>query len=99
MSGMSSAASIEVLDQGRGDVMMVLQGLDYWIWATANSESLAKYFGLGEPSPEVVVDFLISEDRKGALLGPYSRAQSRSLMLIWQTARARSSARRVQSIT
>jgi len=61
-----------------GDVMMVLQGLDYWIWATANWDALAPEFGLDD-CPKVEVDFLISEKGTDEWLGPYSEAQSNAL--------------------
>jgi len=60
------------------DAMMVLQGLDYWIWATANRDGLATEFGLRNGVSAVEVDFLV-DGGKGKLLGPYSKAQSLAL--------------------
>ena len=59
------------------DAMMVLQGLDYWIWASANQDALAPEFGRKKVTG-IEVDFLIDEG-KGSSLGPYSMAQSESL--------------------
>jgi hypothetical protein len=59
------------------DAMMVLQGLDYWIWVTANKEALAAEFELQKVTG-VEVDFLIDEG-KGSSLGRYSKSQSNAL--------------------
>ena len=77
--GVDEKGSLHVLEtKVGGDVMMVLQGLDYWIWATANRDALSAQFGL-EDHPKVEVDFLVGEKHAGEWLGPYSEAQSRAL--------------------
>jgi len=57
--------------------MMVLQGLDYWIWATANLKALGKA-DFGVESPGVELDFLVVRNG-GKMLSPYSASQSRAL--------------------
>jgi hypothetical protein len=60
--------------------MLVLQGLDYWIWATANRAELARILGLPTSAPEVVIDFVVSEATSGGgPISPYSRNQAHSL--------------------
>jgi len=77
--GVDEKGTLHVLEaKVGGDVMMVLQGLDYWIWVTANRNALAEEFSLGD-RPKVEVDFLVSEKGTDEWLGPYSGAQSRAL--------------------
>lgn len=60
------------------DPMLVLQGLDYWIWATANAATLQANFGL--PSlPKVVLDFVAAIPASGNPIGPYSLPQAERL--------------------
>ena len=77
--GVDAKGTLHVLEtKVGGDVMMVLQGLDYWIWATANWGELSAQFRLDD-QPKVEVDFLISQKHADEWLGPYSEAQSRAL--------------------
>lgn len=79
--GIDEKGTLHILEtKVGGDEMVVLQGLDYWIWATANLESLSAHdFATSGPYSGVEVDFLVDRGRKGKLLGPYSRPQSRAL--------------------
>ena len=56
------------------DEMLVLQGLDYWIWANANADLLAQRFGV-QPGA-VHVDFVCAAKGKAAAIGPYSANQA-----------------------
>jgi hypothetical protein len=60
------------------DAMLVLQGLDYWIWANAHRKSLAKVFGLSG-TPEVVVDFVVATSGTKPAVGPYTAVQAEAL--------------------
>jgi hypothetical protein len=61
------------------DPMLVLQGLDYWIWTTAHLTGLVDHFntdfnaGVGQ-APRVVIDFVVAE-KDGKVLSPYTAAQ------------------------
>lgn len=59
---------------------LVIQGLDYWIWATANIEALADALELpGETS--VDVDYVVAEKKQGqGVIGSYTAAQAEALM-------------------
>ena len=77
--GVDEKGTLHVLEtKVGGDVMMVLQGLDYWIWATANWDALAEEFVL-EDRPKVEVDFLVSEKGTDDVLGLYSEAEAKAL--------------------
>lgn len=60
------------------DPMLVLQGLDYWIWATANAAKLQANFQLSE-SPKVILDFVAAAPVSGDAIGPYSLPQAKRL--------------------
>jgi hypothetical protein len=78
--GIDAAGRIHVVETKIGnDEMLVLQGLDYWIWATAHAESLAAHFGL-TGTPEVVIDYVVAEPTEGPLIGPYTAAQAEALV-------------------
>ena len=62
-----------------GDKMLILQGLDYWIWATANRAKLAKLCGLQTSTPDVVIHFIVAKGKNGKIPGPYTERQSHSL--------------------
>ena len=77
--GVDPKGTLHVLEtKVGGDKMMVLQGLDYWIWAMANWDGLVAQFGLGN-HPKVEVDFVLSQKGTAKLPGPYTKAQSQAL--------------------
>lgn len=64
------------------DEMLVLQGLDYWIWAQSNRAALESRFGA--PITDVVVDYVLGVPGGGAavtrpVLSSYAPAQLESL--------------------
>jgi hypothetical protein len=62
------------------DPMLVLQGLDYWIWAMANRAELARRFHLPATAPQVTIEFLVSKTASGKpAVGPYTPSQSAAL--------------------
>jgi hypothetical protein len=67
------------------DEMLVLQGLDYWIWAQAHRRELAALFGL-PGTPEVVIDFVTADPGQGHMVGPYTASQAEALAggISWQ---------------
>lgn len=61
------------------DPMLVIQGLDYWVWAMANRTRLARRFDLGD-HPRVVIDFVGARPSAAKPpFGPYTSAQAASL--------------------
>jgi len=62
-----------------GDVMLVLQGLDYWIWAMANRDELSRMFGSKSTTPQISLDFVVSKKGNAGCLSPYAAAQSAAL--------------------
>jgi len=79
--GSDDANSLRVIETKIGDdPMLVLQGLDYWIWAMANRAELARRFRLPTETPSVLIDFVVSKTAAGRpAIGPYTRAQSLAL--------------------
>jgi Restriction Endonuclease associating with ARP len=79
--GIDASGRIHVVETKIGnDEMLVLQGLDYWIWAMAHAESLAAHFGL-PGTPEVMIDYVVAEATPGqAVAGPYTAAQAEALV-------------------
>lgn len=73
-----------------GDAMLVLQGLDYWLWTIAHRKELAAHLStelevpLAKTAP-VVLDFVVAE-AKGAFVSPYTAAQAEALhgSIEWQ---------------
>lgn len=55
-----------------GDELLVLQGLDYWIWAEANRALLTAHLGVAEDSP-IQLDFVVDG------LGVHAAAQAEAL--------------------
>jgi hypothetical protein len=82
--GVGSDGAIHVIETKIGaDSMLVLQGLDYWIWAMAHREELAAHVGNElevtlAKSPPIVLDFVVGE-AKGAFVSPYTAAQAEAL--------------------
>ncbi len=65
------------------DPMLVLQGLDYWVWTTAHLPTLVPYLNDTYQAelpvaPEVVVDYVVGE-KDGVLVSPYTAAQLEAL--------------------
>ena len=42
--------------------MLVIQGLDYWLWANANLDKLSRHFDVGAISG-VVIDYVVATPR------------------------------------
>lgn len=61
------------------DPMLVLQALDYYIWALAHREALAAEFGLTTTNPDVVVDFVVGVTKTIKPIGPYTAPQAEAL--------------------
>ena len=61
------------------DPMLVLQALDYYIWALAHREALAAEFGLTTTNPDVVVDFVVGVTKTIKPIGPYTAPQAEVL--------------------
>lgn len=61
-----------------GDEMLVLQGLDYYIWAKAHQKQLADYFGEDANMP-IALDFVVAAPANGTAIGPYTSAQANAL--------------------
>lgn len=61
------------------DPMLALQGLDYWIWATAHRDELIEHF-VNDPGANlsadaaVLIDFVVAE-KSGRTVSPYTAAQ------------------------
>jgi hypothetical protein len=83
------------------DEMLILQGLDYWIWANANQDSIESYFrSIGE-NPDggirhIVIDYVLgatdgqatpTEQPLPKQISPYSPAQLEALTkdIDWET--------------
>lgn len=66
------------------DDLMVLQGLDHWIWVTANRSALAQHLGIADISG-LKLDFVVAEPNgrrplpKARVLSPYVPAQLEAL--------------------
>ena len=82
--GVGRDGAIHVVETKIGaDTMLVLQGLDYWTWATAHRTELIGHLAetLGVPLPpstRVVLDFVIAP-KDGVLISPYTAAQLEAL--------------------
>lgn len=58
---------------------LVVQGLDYWIWATANASSLAKWLDLPTGSG-IDIDYVVAEKTPGhGVIGSYTSGQAEAL--------------------
>jgi hypothetical protein len=79
--GCDASQRLRVIETKIGhDPMVVLQGLDYWIWAMANRAELAQRFRLPVSEPQVAVDFVVSRTAGGKpAVGPYTASQSAAL--------------------
>lgn len=59
------------------DHMLVVQGLDYWMWVTAHEEAFQQQFRLSKPAP-AEIDFVVAE--KGSLVHPLTKTQAAALV-------------------
>jgi hypothetical protein len=87
------------------DAMLVLQGLDYVIWAQAHREQLVRYLTdtlrtPPKPSARVVLDLVLAEGT-GKLMSPYSSAQLEAIdgSIAWQVHRIEGCDTAVPTIT
>ena len=58
---------------------LVVQGLDYWIWAKANAEVLAEWLDL-PPAAGIDIDYVVAEKTPGhGVIGSYTSGQAEAL--------------------
>ena len=78
--GVDSTGSMHIVETKIGsDVMLVLQGLDYWAWAEAHRAALTAEFGVASNAP-IKLDFVVARPAsKGLPLGPYTAPQTEVL--------------------
>ena len=86
-------ATLHIVETKIGhDEMLVLQGLDYWIWARANAALLASHFKVDKIG-RTVIDYVVgTEDGQStapsehALISPYTPAQLEAISqdIDWQ---------------
>ncbi len=84
--GVDGRGRLHVVETKIGnDDMLVLQGLDYWIWAHAHRHDLAKQLGL-KTDPEVVIDYVTADPDTPYVTGPYTASQAEMLdgSISWQ---------------
>lgn len=75
--GIDRRGGLHVVETKIGpDQMLVMQGLDYWIWMTANAADVADHLGLKEAGP-AEIDFVVA--KKGSLFHPLTPAQAAAL--------------------
>ena len=76
------------------DEFLVLQGLDYWLWANVNRDLLAKEFDV-PAIPDFHIDYVVADadgtlpNPVGTALSPYTPAQLKTLapQIPWQVTR------------
>ena len=78
--GLDAAGSMHIVETKIGsDVMLVLQGLDYWAWAEGHRAELTTEFGAALNAP-IKLDFVVARPASGGLpLGPYTAPQTEVL--------------------
>lgn len=71
---------LQVIESKIGpDEMLVLQGLDYYIWALAHRRDLEALFGATEGAP-ILIDYVVGrQSADGPLVHPFTMAQARAL--------------------
>lgn len=78
--GVDGHARVHIVETKIGpDDLMVLQGLDYWIWANAHREDIREHFKLPR-EPRFVIDYIIA-DKKRVVdnISVYTAAQAEAL--------------------
>ncbi|MBK5221566.1 MAG: hypothetical protein JJE52_01550 [Acidimicrobiia bacterium] len=79
--GVGHDGAIHIVETKIGpDPMLALQGLDYWIWATAHRDGLVAHLtdDLNHnlaPSPRIVIDYVLGATPGAPLVSPYTAAQ------------------------
>lgn len=82
--GVDRGGGLHVVETKIGpDQMLVMQGLDYWIWMTANAADVADHLAVNEAGP-AEIDFVVA--KKGSLVHPLTPAQAAALSeeVIWR---------------
>ncbi len=75
--GVDANGDLHIVETKIGDdVMLIMQGLDYYAWACAHVSDLAKYLQLTK-RPQIFLDFVVSAPAKGGpAIGPYTASQA-----------------------
>ncbi len=74
----TTTANLIVVETKRGpDAQLALQGLDYWLWATAHAEDLATALHASPKNP-VQIDFVVDGSVR-PVVSPYTAAQVEAL--------------------
>ncbi len=78
--GVDARGDVHVVETKIGaDERLILQGLDYWIWATAHAPALRRAYGLSKV-PRVHLDFVVAESADGdGFTSIYTPAQVEAL--------------------
>jgi len=78
--GVNITGGFEIVETKVGpDEMLVLQGLDYWIWVMANGKRLGPTFGISVRASAATINFVVSRRGSGRPLSPYSKRQSAAI--------------------
>ncbi|MEQ1504671.1 MAG: hypothetical protein ABMB14_20695 [Myxococcota bacterium] len=78
MIGVDGRGSVHLVETKLGgDEMLVLQGLDYWVWAEANRAELTQLLDAPADAP-FQIDFVVAAD-KGVAIGTHSASQAEAL--------------------
>ncbi len=79
LAGVDSRDAFHVVETKiGGDEMLILQGLDYYIWATAHRQALATHLGI--PKLDIALDFVVAAKPDGSpAVGPYTAPQADAL--------------------
>lgn len=77
--GVDTKGRVHVVETKIGpDPMLVLQGLDYWIWATAHRKTLSEHFE--RQVTAVAIDYVVApKSGKKKALSPYTKAIATAL--------------------
>ncbi|MGH9272788.1 MAG: PGN_0703 family putative restriction endonuclease [Ilumatobacteraceae bacterium] len=78
--GVDASGDLHVVETKIGDdLMLVLQGVDYYAWTLAHQSELATHFRLGG-SPRIFLDYAVSPATEGGVvIGPYTASQAEVL--------------------
>jgi hypothetical protein len=78
--GVDSGQRVHVVETKIGaDTMLVLQGLDYWLWARANHDKVAATLESNSDRLPIIDYVVAPEVEGGELLSPYVPAQAEAL--------------------